>query len=601
MMLDKRLINLCSESKKYVKLTVLMNWISMICNASVIILLGKFINCVYKEDKVNLIKYTPLVISILIIRFICNIYYSKFSYLSSAKSRSTLRELIYKKLLDLGPNYNKTYSTSTIVQLTGEGVETLENYFGRYLPQFFYSMLAPITLFFILSFISIKVALILIICVPLIPISIVCIMKIAKKIFRNYWNIYSDLGETFLENLQGLTTLKIFNRDEERHEKMNKDAENFRRITMKVLSMQLNSINVMDFIAFGGAALGSIVALNEFKNGNVSLGGVLIIILLSSEFFIPLRLLGSFFHVSMNGIAASEKIFKILDCEVENEQSSFKKYLRSYKNLGNNLPINERCSFKFMEEKNKKISIKLENVDFGYDKHRKVLSNVNLSMYNGEFVAIVGESGSGKSTIASLILKNYGIDKGNIKINDLEYKDISFKDICKKISLISTNSYIFNGTILENLLIAKKDATREEIENALKVANLYDFVEALPNGLKTKVGEGGSLLSGGQKQRLALARTILGNRDMIIFDEATSNIDVESEEKIWQAIYKLSKEKTILVISHRLANVKNADKIYVLDKGKVVEKGSHIDLYEQGSYYYDMLTKQQALEALGGA
>ncbi|ENJ9655014.1 ABC transporter ATP-binding protein/permease [Clostridium botulinum] len=601
MMLDKRLINLCSESKKYIKLTVLMNWISMICNASVIILLGKFINCVYKEDKVNLIKYTPLVISILIIRFICNIYYSKFSYLSSAKSRSTLRELIYKKLLDLGPNYNKTYSTSTIVQLTGEGVETLENYFGRYLPQFFYSMLAPITLFFILSFISIKVALILIICVPLIPISIVCIMKIAKKIFRNYWNIYSDLGETFLENLQGLTTLKIFNRDEERHEKMNKDAENFRRITMKVLSMQLNSINVMDFIAFGGAALGSIVALNEFKNGNVSLGGVLIIILLSSEFFIPLRLLGSFFHVSMNGIAASEKIFKLLDSEVENEQCSFKKDLRSYKDLDNNLPKNEQCSFKSMEEKNKKISIKLENIDFGYDKHRKVLSNINLSMDNGEFVAIVGESGSGKSTIASLILKNYEIDKGNIKINNLEYKDISFKDICKKISLISTNSYIFNGTILENLLMAKKDATREEIESALKVANLYDFTEALPNGLKTKVGEGGSLLSGGQKQRLALARTILGNRDMIIFDEATSNIDVESEEKIWQAIYKLSKEKTILVISHRLANVKNADKIYVLDKGKVVEKGSHIDLYEQGSYYYDMLTKQQALEALGGA
>ncbi|EKO1911266.1 ABC transporter ATP-binding protein/permease [Clostridium botulinum] len=601
MMLDKRLMNLCSESKKYVKLTVLMNWISMICNASVIILLGKFINCVYKGDKVNLIKYTPLVISILIIRFICNIYYSKFSYLSSAKSRSTLRALIYKKLLDLGPNYNKTYSTSTIVQLTGEGVETLENYFGRYLPQFFYSMLAPITLFFILSFISIKVALILIICVPLIPISIVCIMKIAKKIFRNYWNIYSDLGETFLENLQGLTTLKIFNRDEERHEKMNKDAENFRRITMKVLSMQLNSINVMDLIAFGGAALGSIVTLNEFKNGNVSLGGVLIIILLSSEFFIPLRLLGSFFHVSMNGIAASEKIFKLLDSEVENEQCSFKNDLRSYKDLDNNLPENEQCSFKSMEEKNKKISIKLENVDFGYDKHRKVLSNVNLSMDNGEFVAIVGESGSGKSTIASLILKNYGIDKGNIKINNLEYKDISFKDICKKISLISTNSYIFNGTILENLLMAKKDATRKEIERALKVANLYDFVEALPNGLKTKVGEGGSLLSGGQKQRLALARTILGNRDMIIFDEATSNIDVESEEKIWQAIYKLSKEKTILVISHRLANVKNADKIYVLDKGKVVENGNHIDLYEQGSYYYDMLTKQQALEGLGGA
>ena len=598
MMLDKRLINLCSESKRYIKLTVLMNWISMICNTFIILLLGNFINSLYKKEEINLIKYIPLVILIFTIRFICNIYYSKFSYLSSAKSRSTLRELIYKKLLELGPDYNKTYSTSTIVQLTGEGVETLENYFGRYLPQFFYSMLAPLTLFFILSFISIKVALILIICVPLIPISIVCIMKIAKKVFRNYWNIYSNLGETFLENLQGLTTLKIFNRDKERHEKMNTDAEDFRKITMKVLSMQLNSINVMDFIAFGGAALGSIVALNEFKNGSVSLGGVLIIILLSSEFFIPLRLLGSFFHVSMNGIAASEKIFRLLDSDLENQENSFKEELISYKNK---LPKSEQYYFKSMEGKSKKISIKLENIDFSYDKHRKVLNGVNLSIENGALVAIVGESGSGKSTIASLILKNYKADNGNIKINNLDYENTSLKDICKKVSLISTNSYIFNGTILENLLMAKKDATREEIENALKTANLYDFVETLPKGLNTKVGEDGNLLSGGQKQRLALARTILGNRDMIIFDEATSNIDMESEEKIWRSIYKLSKEKTILVISHRLANVKNADKIYVLDNGRVVEKGSHVDLYGQGSYYYKMFTKQQELEALGGA
>lgn len=459
-------------------------------------------------------------------------------------------------------------------------------------------MLAPLTLFFILSFMSIKVALILIICVPLIPISIVCIMKIAKKVFGSYWNIYSNLGETFLENLQELTTLKIFNRDEERHEKMNRDAEDFRKITMKVLSMQLNSINVMDFIAFGGSALGNIVALNEFKNGSISLGGVLIIILLSSEFFIPLRLLGSFFHVSMNGIAASEKIFRFLDSDLENQENSFKEELISYKNK---LPKSEQYYFKSMEGKSKKISIKLENIDFSYDKHRKVLNGVNLSIENGALVAIVGESGSGKSTIASLILKNYKADNGNIKINNLDYENTSFKDICKKVSLISTNSYIFNGTILEKLLMAKKDATSEEIENALKTANLYDFVETLPKGLNTKVGEDGNLLSGGQKQRLALARTILGNRDMIIFDEATSNIDMESEEKIWRSIYKLSKERTILVISHRLANVKNADKIYVLDNGKVVEKGSHVDLYGQGSYYYKMFTKQQELEALGGA
>lgn len=340
--------------------------------------------------------------------------------------------------------------------------------------------------------------------------------------------------------------------------------------------MQLNSISIMDIIAFGGAAIGSIVALNQFKSGNVSLGGVLVIVLLSSEFFIPLRLLGSFFHVSMNGIAASEKIFKLLDMEEKTSKPN-KSELRG-----------------------KDIDIKLENVSFSYDGERNVLKDLNLSIGQKDFVAIVGESGSGKSTIASLILKAYDINKGNIKINDMNYEEVSFEDICKKVSIISTNSYIFNGTILENLLMAKQDATDEEIISSLKIADLYDFIQSLPLQLNTKVGEGGSLLSGGQKQRLALARTILADREMIIFDEATSNIDVESEEKIWNAIYKLSKKKTILVISHRLLNVKNAHKIYVLNKGNIVEEGTHNELYTRKEYYYDMFTKQEQLEALGG-
>lgn len=576
MMIDKRLINLCSESKKYVKLTVFMNWISMICNTILILLLGRFTDCVYKGTKIDAKTYLIIIVSMLILRFICNIYYSKFSYLSSSKARGTLRELIYKKLLTLGNKYNKLYSTSSIIQLSVEGVESLESYFGKYLPQLFYSILAPITLFVILSFISFKAALVLIVCVPLIPISIVFVMKIAKKVFRNYWGIYSNLGNDFLENLQGLTTLKVFNRDEERQKKMDEDAENFRKVTMKVLSMQLNSISIMDIIAFGGAAIGSIVALNQFKSGNVSLGGVLVIVLLSSEFFIPLRLLGSFFHVSMNGIAASEKIFKLLDMEEKTSKPN-KSELRG-----------------------KDIDIKLENVSFSYDGERNVLKDLNLSIGQKDFVAIVGESGSGKSTIASLILKAYDINKGNIKINDMNYEEVSFEDICKKVSIISTNSYIFNGTILENLLMAKQDATDEEIISSLKIADLYDFIQSLPLQLNTKVGEGGSLLSGGQKQRLALARTILADREMIIFDEATSNIDVESEEKIWNAIYKLSKKKTILVISHRLLNVKNAHKIYVLNKGNIVEEGTHNELYTRKEYYYDMFTKQEQLEALGG-
>lgn len=576
-MVDKRLLNLCEDSKKYITLTVLMNWISLACNIFIVFLIGNSIDLIYKKEAIPLSLYIPFVILALLIRFISNIYYGRFSYHSSCKVKLTLRERIYKKLLTLGVDYSKDVNTSSIVQIAIDGVEALDIYFGKYLPQLFYSLLAPITLFIILSFVSFKAALILILCVPLIPISIIAIMKIAKKLLKNYWNVYTNLGDSFLENLQGLTTLKVFNRDEERHHKMNDDAEDFRKITMKVLSMQLNSINLMDLIAFGGAALGSIVALNEFKHGQISIGAVLIILLLSSEFFIPLRLLGSYFHVAMNGITASEKIFNLLDLK-EKEKINISSSTES-------LMYNP--------------SIRLNNVVFSYDGIRNILENVNLNITSGSFVALVGESGSGKSTIASIILKNYELTSGNIEINTTNLNNISFDDIAKNISLISTNSYIFNGSILDNLLIGKKQASKDEIEEALKLVNLYDFIQELPNGLYTSVGEEGNLLSGGQKQRLALARAILSDRKMFIFDEATSNIDVKSEELIWQAIYKLAKTKTILVISHRLCNIKQADNIYVLQKGKIIENGTHDDLYDNKGYYYTMFKSQKALEEIG--
>ena len=500
--------------------------------------------------------------------------YGKLSYLASDSVRVNLRELIYKKLLKLGVGYNKVQSTSTIVQMTVEGVEALEIYFGRYLPQFFYSMLAPITLFVFISFISIKSAVVFIVCVPLIPLSIIAIMKIAKKILKEYWNSYANLGDTFLENLQGLTTLKVFDIDEERHRKMNEEAEGFRKITMKVLSMQLNSINIMDLIAFGGAALGTIVALIEFKNGNLSVGNLLVIILLSSEFFIPLRLLGSYFHIAMNGMAACDKIFYLLDAE-EKEKDI----------------CNDSAS------KLNNLSVSLENVKFSYDGERTVVDNVNLDIPNKGLVAIVGESGSGKSTIASLIMNTNSVNDGAIKLNGINVENISLDDIYNKISLVSTNSYIFNGSIMDNLLMGKYDATKSEINDALKKARLYDFVQSLRDGLNTNVGEGGSSLSGGQKQRLALARAILGNREMIIFDEATSNIDIESEEAIWESIYELSKDKTILVISHRLANVVDADNIYVMKDGKIVENGNHDELIDIKGEYFSMVNKQNQLES----
>ena len=595
MMINKRLINLCKESKKYIGLTIFVNWLSVLCNIVTILLVGQFINKIYIGEKINIdgngiisamnsfkvwgrvsLLSAVLIIAILLcVRYLCNILYAKFSSAASATARVTLRDLIYQKLLRLGTGYTKVESTSAVVQVAVEGIEQLEIYFGKYLSQFFYSLLVPVTLFIFMSFISFKAALVFILSVPLIPISIIAIMKIAKRILKDYWKSYSNLGGTFLENLQGLTTLKVYNMDQERHEKMNVEAENFRKITMKVLSMQLNSITIMDLVAFGGAAAGTIVALLQFSRGEIPVGSLFIIILLSSEFFIPLRLLGSYFHIAMNGMAASDRMFGILDAE-EREKPTDLAEVKEFTD----------------------ISIELNNVDFSYDGERKVLNNINMNITPGGLTAIVGESGSGKSTIASLILNNYSVTSGELKINGENIDKLSLESIYSNLAIVSTNSYIFNGSILDNLLIAKKDASKEEIESALKAARLYDFVSSLENGLSTDVGQAGSALSGGQKQRLALARTILANREMIIFDEATSNIDVESEESIWESIYELSNEKTILVISHRLANVKEAKKIYVMNKGNLVEEGTHNELMGKAGHYSEMVNKQNELEEI---
>lgn len=619
MMINKRLINICNESKKYIALTVLTNWIATLCNIITVIFIGQFINKLFLYKNLNLqnenvidflskfevFKNISLLTSIIIVagllvlRYISNILYTKFSCMASSKARVTLRELIYKKLLELGTSYTSVESTSSVVQVSVEGVEQLEIYFGRYLPQFFYSLLVPITLFFFMSFISIKASVVFILSVPLIPISIIAIMKIAKRILKDYWKSYSDLGGTFLENLQGLTTLKVFNIDEERHEKMNKEAENFRKITMKVLSMQLNSITIMDLVAFCGAALGIIVALFQFRNGEIQIGSLIIIAILSSEFFIPLRLLGSYFHIAMNGMAASDRMFKILDANTEdiselkeNEvYSEVKENRIKFRGKSSNNSKKEDKTFK-------DVNIKLKDVSFSYDGKRNVLNNINMDISKGGVVAIVGESGSGKSTIASLILNEHKVSSGEILINDTNIEKVNRDSIYKNLALVSTNSHIFNGTILDNLLIGKKDAIDKEIENALKLGRLYDFVSGLKDGLLTDVGQAGSSLSGGQKQRLALARAILADRQMIIFDEATSNIDVESEESIWEAIYELSKSKTILVISHRLLNVKDAEKIYVLNKGKLEESGKHQDLINKKGIYYNMVNSQNELEKI---
>lgn len=574
-MVNKRLLSLSKESQKYVYLTVLMNWISIICNIGIVLFVGNIVDKLHNNDlNFNTGVYVLYLGSLILIRFVCNYMSGRFSYHSSANVRTSIRESIYKKLLKLGVNYNDTISTSSIVQISVDGVEALEIYFGRYLPQLFYSLLAPLTLFLVIAPISFKAAIVLLICVPLIPISIAAVMKFAKKLLSKYWGIYTNLGDSFLENLQGLTTLKIFDLDEEKNQEMNKEAENFRNITMKVLSMQLNSITIMDLIAFGGSAVGILISVSEFYKGNITIGSTVVIILLSSEFFIPMRLLGSFFHVAMNGLAAADKIFDLLDTKIEAEKELSDKD----------------------KEKLENISISIKNVDFSYDNERKVLHNVNVDIKNKSMVALVGESGCGKSTITNLLLKLNKVDKGEILLNGINLNNIPFDELRKKVSFISHSSYIFNSTIEENLRMGNEYATEEELYSALKKANLYEFVMGLEKKLQTPVGENGSFLSGGQKQRLALARMILTNPEVYIFDEATSNVDVESEDSILETIYALSKEKTVVVISHRLANIKNADKIYVLEKGYIVESGNHDNLMKNNSVYANLYTNQEKLE-----
>ena len=574
-MFNKRLLSICDSSKKWIGLTVLMNWISIICNIALILFIGTTVDKLMNGNlNLNVISTSLFIIAMLSIRFVANFMSTKFSLHSSSEVKKTLRSTIYEKLLSLGVNYTDAISTSSTVQIAVDGVEQLEIYFGRFMPQLFYSLLAPLTLFAVMSFISFKTAIVLLICVPLIPMTIMAVMKIAKKLLSKYWGVYTDLGDSFLENLQGLTTLKIFDIDEDKNKEMNDNAEHFRKITMKVLSMQLNSITIMDLIAFGGSAIGILIAIAEFRAGLLTAGQVLIIILLSAEFFIPMRLLGSFFHVAMNGISASERMFKLLDTEVEEIKDLDEAKLA---NLNN-------------------INIELKNVDFSYDKERKVLENINIEMKNNKMIALVGESGCGKSTITNLLLKQNKVDGGEILLNGINLNEIPFDVLTKKVGFINHSAYIFNGSIEDNIRMGKNDASYDEIYDALKKANLYEFVMSLPEKLNTNVGEGGSLLSGGQKQRLALARTIITDPEIYIFDEATSNIDVESEEKVWESIYKLSKNKTVIVISHRLANVKNAHAIYVLDKGHIVEHGKHKELMMTKNKYYELVTHQQNLE-----
>ena len=573
-MIKTRLVGLLSHAKKYIVYTILWQWIALLSQvAAVFSIAGLLERVLYQSITGEVVKRTILtLLVVLIIRFLCERMGARSSYLACVDVKRILREKIYEKMLKLGASYSEQVSSSEVVQVSTEGVEQLETYFGKYLPQLFYSLIAPVTLFIILCRVSVKASVILLICVPLIPISIVVVQKIAKKLLNKYWSIYTGLGDSFLENLQGLTTLKIYQADQQKADEMDVESQNFRRITMKVLTMQLNSTSVMDIVAYGGAAIGMAVAVSEFLKGNITISGTLCIVLLASEFFLPLRLLGSFFHIAMNGMAASDKIFKILD-----------------------LPEPEMGEKTLPEGP---LDISLEQVHFSYEEDREILKGISLKLPAGSFVSLVGESGCGKSTIAGILsAKNHGYT-GNIIVGGIPLSEVTESDLMKHVILVRHNSYLFKGTIEDNLRMAKPDATKEEMEAVLQKVNLLGFLQT-QDGLQTELQEKAGNLSGGQCQRLVIARALLKDGEVYIFDEATSNIDIESEELIMDVIHEIAKTKTVLLISHRLANVVDSDQIYFLKGGKIAEEGDHQTLIKLDGAYKHLYKSQMALENYG--
>ncbi len=571
-MIKTRLIEQVPSSKKYIALTVLAQWLKTVANIVMIFILSNLLAQILDGkafDFKGLLPYLVAIAAVMLVRYLCGYASSQTAFFASSEVKKVLRQKMYKKLTRMGASYSEKVSTSEVLQVFVEGVDQLELYFGKYLPQFFFAMLAPITLFAVLVFVSWKASVVLLICVPLIPLSIVAVQKIAKRLLSKYWGVYTNLGDTFLENIQGLTTLKVYQADERKNVEMNEKAEEFRRITMKVLTMQLNSVSVMDIVAYAGSAVGVVIAIIQVKNGTITLPQAFLIIMLAADFFLPLRLLGSFFHVAMNGMAASDKLFKLLDTKEDDHGAEIPENLDG--------------------------DIEIKDLSFSYDGEKTVLNDISATFKKHELISIVGESGCGKSTLASLLCGTTKGYIGSITIGGVEIKNIDEKTLMNNITAVNFNSYIFAGTVRENMLLADKSASDEKMIEASKMVNLWSFLSE-QDGLDTKLNQQGSNFSGGQRQRLAIARALLHNTPIYVFDEVTSNIDAESENDIMAVIQNMAKIKTVILISHRLENVVGSDKILLLDKGKIEESGTHSELMSLNKKYKLMYSTQAELE-----
>ena len=573
-MINKKLLSFDRGALRYVGLNVLFQWLGMLCNVVFVTIVAHLIGDVFAGTLTMAAFEKGLLICIITVpvRYGLTLCASGMSDRASKDVKRTLRSSVYEKLTRLGAGYSETVATSEVVMLASEGVEQIDTYFAKYLPQLFYSLLAPVTLFILLVGVHARSAIILLCCVPLIPMSIVAVQKFAKKLLDKYWGEYTTLGDSFLENIQGLTTLKIYQADGWKHEEMNKQAERFRKITMKVLTMQLNSVTLMDLMAYGGAGLGIISAVAAFAKGQISLTAALTIILLAADFFLPLRLLGSYFHIAMNGAASAEKIFKLLAADEPKDGTQ------------SVAPA--------------KTELALEHVTFGYEKDRTILHDVSLIIPQGSFVSLVGESGCGKSTIAAILSGARTGYTGAVTLGGVPVKELKEESRLRAMTVVPHNAAIFKGTVGSNLRMAAPAADDAALWAALEQVNLADFCRS-QQGLETPLHEGGSNLSGGQRQRLAMARALLHDSPIYLFDEATSNVDAESENDIMKAIRSLAGTKTVILISHRLANVVDSDCIYVMENGTIAEQGKHDVLLAAGGAYSRLYNAQKQLENLG--